>query len=69
VTPGARGEVLLAGRPETAVEITDGLAAGAIVLRGTVGVLRDGTPVKLPAGPTPPASAAAGMVPASSAVR
>ena len=69
VTPGARGEALLGGRPETAVEITEGLAAGATVLRGTVGVLRDGTPVKLPAAPAPPASAGAGMVPASSAVR
>jgi len=62
-------KVLRGGRPEIAVEITEGLAAGATVLRGTVGVLRDGTPVKLPAGPAAPASAAAATVPASSAVR
>ncbi|CAD5372230.1 Secretion protein HlyD [Rubrivivax sp. A210] len=46
---GARGEVPIAGRPEAAVEIIDGLAAGATVLRATVGALRDGTPVTLAA--------------------
>jgi RND family efflux transporter MFP subunit len=43
VTPGLRGDVLIDGRPEAAVEITDGLAAGAVVLRGSVGALRAGT--------------------------
>jgi len=60
VTTGARGEVLIQGRPESAVEITGGLAAGATVLRGTVGALRDGTRLTLPpALPPSPASAAA----------
>jgi RND family efflux transporter MFP subunit len=51
VTTGARGEALRDGRPEDAVEIRDGLAAGAVVLRGSVGALRDGTPLRLPAAP------------------
>jgi len=57
VTTGARGEVLIQGRRENAVEITDGLAEGATVLRGTIGALREGTRLTLP--PAPPASAAA----------
>ena len=57
VTTGARGEVLIQGRPENAVEITDGLAEGDTVLRGTIGALREGTRLTLP--PAPPASAAA----------
>jgi len=48
VTPGARGEALLDGRPQSAVEISDGLAVGATVLLGTVGVLREGTQLTLP---------------------
>ncbi len=46
---GARGEVLLAGQREAAVEVLEGLAPGAVVLRGTVGALRAGTRVQLPA--------------------
>ncbi|MBL8308001.1 MAG: efflux RND transporter periplasmic adaptor subunit [Rubrivivax sp.] len=49
VSTGLRGEVLIDGRHEAAVEITEGLAPGTPVLRGTVGALRAGTPVKLPA--------------------
>ncbi len=49
VSTGLRGDVLIDGRNEAAVEITEGLAAGTPVLRGTVGALRAGTPVKLPA--------------------
>ena len=48
VTPGERGEAEFGGSREAAVEIADGLPEGAIVLRGTVGALRAGTPVKLP---------------------
>ena len=45
---GVRGNAGFAGRPaEPAVEIVDGLAAGETVLRGTVGALREGTPVRL----------------------
>lgn len=48
VVTGAHGEAAFEGRIEPAVEIHDGLAAGALLLRGSVGVLRDGTPVRLP---------------------
>jgi RND family efflux transporter MFP subunit len=49
VTPGARGE---AGQ-ETWVGV-DGVAEGATVIRGHVGPLREGTPVKFTGGGTPP---------------
>ena len=49
VSTGGRGDVLIDGRTEPAVEITEGLQAGAVVLRGTVGALRDGTQLKLAA--------------------
>jgi membrane fusion protein, multidrug efflux system len=45
VSTGLRGDV--AG--EASVEITAGLEPGAVVLRGTVGALREGTLLKLPA--------------------
>lgn len=63
VTTGARGEAVLAGAPEAAVEITEGLAAGATLLRGTVGALRDGTPVRLPAAPPLPSVTPASAAP------
>jgi len=47
VTLGARGEVLAGGLREAVVEVTDGVADGAVLLRGTVGLLRDGTPVNV----------------------
>ena len=56
VTPGARGDVLIDGRTEPAVEITEGLEPGTPVLRGTVGTLREGTRVKLPVAAARPAS-------------
>ena len=64
VTTGARGDVTLDGRSEAAVEITGGLEPGAVVLRGTVGSLREGTRLKLPlaaaaAAPAASSSAAA----------
>jgi hypothetical protein len=43
VTLGMRGDMLLAGKSEPAIEITEGLTAGATVLRGSVGSLRAGT--------------------------
>lgn len=55
VTVGARGEAVINGTRESVVEITQGLAAGTQVLRGTVGQLRDGSPVTIAS----PASAAA----------
>jgi membrane fusion protein, multidrug efflux system len=61
---GARGEADFDGRSETAVEVLAGVQAGDVVLRGSVGVLRDGTAVRLP-GTAPGGAAAAG--PAASA--
>ena len=61
VTLGLRGDSVLARggspRSEAAVEVTGGLDAGATVLRGTVGSLRAGTPVRL-SGATAPAGGA-----------
>ncbi len=56
VKTGARGEVLIDGRGESAVELTEGVTEGALVLRGTVGNLRPGTRVAVAA---PPAAASA----------
>ncbi len=61
VATGARGDARLGERVEPAVEITQGLSAGATVLRGTVGALRAGTRLTLArpaAGPAPGAPAA-----------
>jgi RND family efflux transporter MFP subunit len=59
VSTGVRGEVQIDGRSESGVEITEGLSAGAIVLRATVGALREGTALTLADGP-PAAATAAG---------
>ena len=60
VKTGGRGDVLIDGVSESAVEITDGVAEGAVVLRGTVGNLRPGTKVAVAAvASTPPAAASA----------
>ena len=65
VNTGARGEALIDGRLESAVEIIAGVQPGWPVLRGTVGALREGTLIKLPAkaqpasAPGSPAAAAA----------
>ena len=48
VTVGAAGNVVLGGVNESVLEVTGGLQAGAIVLRGSVGTLREGTRLKLP---------------------
>jgi RND family efflux transporter MFP subunit len=67
VTTGAQGEALVDGRLEAAVEITGGLAEGATVLRGTVGALRDGTRLLLPAAVPSTAGSAAASAAATSA--
>ena len=56
VTPGARGEVLVDGQMESAVEIVDGVEAGTPVLRASVGALREGTLIRLPAAGATPAA-------------
>jgi RND family efflux transporter MFP subunit len=48
VTPGERGLASFGSEPEPAVAVGDGLAEGTPVLRGSVGVLADGTAVQLP---------------------
>lgn len=57
VTLGQRGEVLIDGRREAVVELTTGVTDGTVLLRGTTGALREGTPVRLPSA-TSAASAA-----------
>jgi membrane fusion protein, multidrug efflux system len=53
---GVRGEVVFGGRSEAAVEVLSGVAEGDTVLRGSVGALRDGTPLKLAAAAAAPAA-------------
>jgi membrane fusion protein, multidrug efflux system len=59
VSVGARGDSLFDGRSEPAIEVTAGLDPGTPVLRGTVGTLREGTLIKLPAAAPSAASASA----------
>ncbi len=66
VSTGARGEVLIDGKPENAVEIISGIDSGTTVLRGSVGTLREGTRIQLPGSPKL-AAAAAPAAPAASA--
>ena len=47
VTLGQRGELQIDGRIESAVEVTSGVADGALLLRGSAGAVRDGTRVRL----------------------
>lgn len=61
VTLGERGDVDLGRGSEPGVEVLDGLEAGSIVLRGTVGGLRAGTRLRLPAAGTPATAATAAM--------
>ena len=58
VTLGASGNALFGARPESVVEITSGLEAGATVLRASVGSLREGTRLKLPSAAASAAAAA-----------
>ena len=58
VEPGTRGWASFGGgAPEPAIAIVSGVAAGDVVLRGSVGTLRDGTPLQLPAAAAAPPSA------------
>lgn len=47
VTLGQRGEALVDGRREAVVELSTGVTDGMVLLRGTTGALREGTPVRL----------------------
>jgi RND family efflux transporter MFP subunit len=55
---GARGDAPIDGRLEAAVELVVGATAGDTLLRGSVGALRDGTPVRLASAAAPPLPAA-----------
>ena len=57
VTLGVRGELLVDGRIEPAVELASGVEDGAVLLRGSTGAVRDGSLVRLAGGATPNASA------------
>ena len=57
VTLGVRGELLIDGRIEPAVELTSGVEDGTLLLRGSAGAVRDGSAVRLAAGAAPSASA------------
>lgn len=63
VTLGARGDVDFGAGPEAALEVLNGLAAGDIVLRGTVGALPGGTRLQLPAARSAPAAASGASAP------
>ncbi len=67
---GARGDALIDGRSESAVELASGVADGAIVLRGSAGGVRDGSAVKLAAteaAASAPARSAAPAAPGATA--
>lgn len=55
---GVRGEALIDGRVDGAIEIVAGAADGSTLLRGSAGAVRDGTRVKMAAGIPAAASAA-----------
>jgi hypothetical protein len=57
VTLGVRGELIVDGRIEPAVELASGVEDGAVVLRGSTGAVRAGSAVRLAVGATPSASA------------
>ena len=47
---GQRGELMIDGTVEAAVELTTGVAEGTLLLRGSAGAVPDGSRVRLPAG-------------------
>ena len=61
VTTGSRGEVMIDGKSENAVELTSGVDAGTTLLRDTVGTLREGTRLVLPGAARPVAAQAAAV--------
>ena len=67
VVLGARGEALLDGRLDGAVEITTGVTEGTMLLRATAGALRNGTAVRVAAPALPAATATATAAAASQA--
>ncbi|MFY7855458.1 MAG: efflux RND transporter periplasmic adaptor subunit, partial [Rubrivivax sp.] len=66
VRSGTSGQAVFDAAPEAALAIEEGLQAGERVLRGSVGRLRDGTRVTLPAASAAPAAAPSPAAPASS---
>jgi hypothetical protein len=64
VTLGARGNGSVDGRPDSLVEVS-GLPEGSVLLRGSLGQVRDGTAVKLAAASSVSAVAASAPLAAS----
>lgn len=60
VTLGQRGELPIDGQTESVVELTSGASEGMVLLRGSAGALRDGTPVRVLDAAPPAAAASAG---------
>jgi len=50
VTLGQRGELLVDGSVEAAVELTTGVTEGTVLLRGSAGAVRDGSLVRIAGG-------------------
>ena len=67
VAIGNRGEVATNGRLESAVELTSGVEPGTVVLRDTVGSLREGTRLMLPGAARAAAITASAATPAVAA--
>ena len=67
VAIGNRGEVATNGRLESAVELTSGVEPGTVVLRDTVGSLREGTRLMLPGAARAAAITASAATPAAAA--
>ncbi len=65
---GQRGELLIDGRIEAAVELTSGVGEGSVLLRGSAGAVRDGSRVQLP-GSAPNGSAATAAASGSGDIR
>ncbi|MBC7484647.1 MAG: efflux RND transporter periplasmic adaptor subunit [Rhizobacter sp.] len=65
VTLGARGDAAIDGALDSAVEVTGGISEGTLLLRGTVGALRDGAAVKVVAQAKAPAAPATAEVSAT----
>jgi hypothetical protein len=65
VTLGSRGDALIDGRRESAVEVTGGSADGATLLRGSAGGMREGTAVRIVGGLSPAASNTSAALPNS----
>nr|MBP6269879.1 HlyD family efflux transporter periplasmic adaptor subunit [Rhizobacter sp.] len=63
VTLGQRGELLVDGSVEAAVELTAGVTEGTVLLRGSAGAVRDGSLVRIAGGDASGSAATAASTP------